>query len=170
MKAQSLHPPYLSCLSNNSKSSTHQGEDITSSKPKTKSNAKANKHPFNGIYNFGLDNDGNIAKKPNQETQGPLMDDVYDFGSFDNSLKLDFMGGSNNGMEIDVVEPVGSSKPKAVKKVVASGSGLAKSRNKGGGKLVRTSEKEKEVAKLMVKGKALMGIEEQIYRQVTLKG
>ena len=93
------------------------------------------------------------------------MDDIYDFGSFDDGPKLDFMGGSNNRMEIDIIEPatkaVGSSRPKAVKKVVVSGSGLVKSRNAGGGKSVRVSEKEgKEAAKLMVKGKAEMGIEE----------
>lgn len=165
VKAQSLHPPRLSHLSNSSKSSTHQGEDIASSKPKPKSNAKANEHPFDGIYDFGSDNDGDITLKPNQESQGPPMDETYDFGSFDDGLKLDFEGGSDNGMEIDVVAPatkaVGSSKPKTIKKVVASGSGLAKSGNASGGKSVKASEEGKEVAKSMVKGKAEKGIHEQ---------
>ena len=174
VKAQSLHPPHLSRSLNYSKSSTYQGKYITLSKPKAKSNAKANKHPFDGIYDFGLDDKGNITSKPNQESQGPPMDDIYDFGSFDDGLKLDFMGGSDNGMEIDIIEPVakavGSSKPKAIKKVVVGGSGLARSRNPGG-KSVRASEKEgKEAVKSMVKGKAEMGIEEQNSQVSHLEG
>ena len=102
------------------------------------------------------------------------MNDIYDFGSFDDGLKLDFMGGSDNRMEIDIVEPAAKavgSKPKTVKKVVVSGSGLAKSRNTGGGKSVRASEKEgKEAVKSMVKGKAEIGIEEQNSQVSHLEG
>lgn len=161
LKAQSLHPPRLSRLSDSAKSSTHRDQDIASSKPKPKSKAKVDEHPFKGIYDFGSDDDGNIPSKPNQKSQGPPMDELYDFGSFDDRQMLDFEDGSDNGMEIDVVEPsakaVGSSKPKTTKKAVVSGSGLAKSGNVSGGKSVKTSEKEKEVAKSVVKGKLEMG-------------
>ena len=103
------------------------------------------------------------------------MDEIYDFGSFDDGLKLDFEGGSDNGMEIDVVESaakaVGSSKPKTIKKVVASGNGLTKSGNASGGKSVKASEKEgKGVAKSMVKGKAEKGIHEEDSQASHLEG
>ena len=69
-------------------------------------------------------------------------------------------------MEIDVAEPsanaVDSGKLKTTKKVVASGSWLVKSGGASGNKTVKASEKGgEEVAKLMVKGKAEKGIQEQ---------
>ena len=55
-----------------------------------------------------------------------------------------------------------SGKPKTTKKVVMSGSRLAKSGGAGGNKTVKASKKGgEEAVKLMVKGKAEKGIQEQ---------
>ena len=158
---QSLHPPCLSCISSSSRSSTHQ---VASLKPKPKSNIKEPDHPFNKIYDFGLDNDGTIASKPTQEPEGNSMDKIFDFSSFNNGLQFEFEGQSGSKMEVDIVEPaakfMGSSKPLTVKKVVQGGSGLAKS-EKASRKVVKVGEKgEKVKAQSMVKGNPKNGVQQ----------
>ena len=160
---QALHPPHLSRLTNNGKSRTHHNGDAIPSKSKPKANAKGYENPFEGIYDFGLDNAGNAAPQPNTKPQSPPRDNLFDFSLYDSGLQVDF---EDNNMDIDVAEPsaygVDSGKLKTTKKVVASGSGLAKSGSAGGNKTVKASEKGgEEVVKLMVKGKAEKGIQEQ---------
>ena len=58
---QALHPPCLSCLTKNGKPSTHRNGDAIPSKSKPKANAKGYENPFEGIYNFGLDDAGDTA-------------------------------------------------------------------------------------------------------------
>ena len=58
---QVLHPPCLSHLTNNGKSSTHCNGDAIPSKSKPKANAKGYENPFEGIYDFGSDDAGNAA-------------------------------------------------------------------------------------------------------------
>ena len=152
-------PPGLNHLSNSSKSSTHCNGGITSSKSKPKSNTKGYENPYEGIFGFELDNDGNATSKPNPEPQSPPRDDIFNFGSYNNDLQLNL---EDNEMEINLVEPsakaVGSSKLRMTKKAAASGSRLVKSGNMSGGKSVKASEKGgKEVAQSMVKGKAEKG-------------
>ena len=148
-KALSSHPPHVSGLSRTgSKSTTHQDQDIASSKPwLPKFNPQAY-NSFDGIHEFRSDNAGAISK-PTQRSQNPPIDDIFNFGSFDN-------GSDDDNMVIDGVEPtaktVGSSKPKTMEMVVGGSGGLAKSGNVSGGKKVKA--KEKVVTKSMDKGKA----------------
>ena len=163
MDDQALHPPHLSCLTNNGKSSTHYNGDAIPSKSKPKANAKGDENPFEWIYNFGSDDTGDTAPQPNPKPQSPPRDDLFNFGSYNIGLKVDF---EDNNMEVDVAEPsantVDSGEPKTTKKVVVSGSGLVKSGNAGGNKMVKASKKGgEEAAKPMVKGKAEKGIQEQ---------
>ena len=160
---QALHPPSLSRLTNNGKSSTHRNGDAIPSKSKPKAKAIGDENPFEGIYDFGSDDAGDAAPRPNPKPQSPPTDNLFDFGSYDNGLQVDF---EEDDMEIDVAElpasAVDSSKVKTTKKVVASGSGLAKSGGAGGNKTVKASEKGgEEAAKSMVKGKAEKGIQGQ---------
>ena len=158
-KALSLHPPDFSRLSSTSnKPSTHQDQDITSSKPRPRKftfNAKVNDDPLYGVYDFGSDDAGNVAApKPSQQTQDPPIDDIFDFGSFGDDAQGGFEGGDDHGMVIDVVEPAAKAvgKPQTTKNVVVGGgSGLAKSGNERGGKTV--------------KGKATKGISIQEHSQ-----
>ena len=139
---QALHPPHLSRLTKNGKSSTHRNGDAIPSKLKPKANAKGYENPFEGIYDFGSDNAGDAPPRPNPKPQSSPRDDLFNFGSYDSGLQVDF---EDNDMEIDVAEPsanaVDSGKPKTTKKVVASGSRLAKSGSAGGNKMVKASEK-----------------------------
>ena len=150
-------------MTNNGKSSTHRNGDAIPSKLKPKANAKGYENPFEGIYNFGSDDAGNTAPQPNPKPQSPPRDNLFDFSLYDNGLQVDF---EDNDMEIDVTEPsantVDSGKPKTTKKVVMSGSRLAKSGGAGGNKMVKASEKGgEEAAKSMVKWKAEKGIQGQ---------
>ena len=163
MDDQALHPPSLSRLTNNGKSSTHHNGDAIPSKSKPKAKANGDENPFEGIYNFRSDDAGDAAPRPNPKPQSSPTDNLFNFGSYDNGLQVDF---KDNDMEIDVAElpasAVDSSKAKTTKKVVASGSGLAKSGGTGGNKTVKASEKGgEEAAKSMVKGKAEKGIQGQ---------
>lgn len=123
------HPPRLSRLSKSDNSSTHQCEGTATSKPKQNLQAKTTPGHF---------------------------DSIYDFGSEDDKFRLSFDSGNDDGMEIDEVEPAakagGSGVPKAGKKGVVDGSGLAKSGDTSGSKPVKTGEKaKKEVTKVAVK-------------------
>ena len=156
-KALSLHPPCVSGLSRTgSKSTTHQDQDITSSKPwLSKFNAQAC-DPFDRIHNFRSDDAGYVAiSKPAQQSQDPPTDDIFNFGSFDD-------GGDDDDMVINAVEPaaktVGSSKLKTKEMVVGHSGGLAKSGNVSSGKMVKASEKI--VTKSMDKRTAEKGVQE----------
>ena len=167
---RSLQPPGFNHLSNNSKSSTHHDGDITSSKSKLKSNAKGDENPYEGIFDFGSDNDGNATSQLNSKPQSPPRDNLFDFSLYDYGPQLNL---EDNEMEIDLVEPytqtVVHSKPKTNKKVVVSGSGLAKSGNAGGGMLIGAGEKGgKVVTQLMVKGKAEGGYSQASHLELSL--
>ena len=167
---RSLQPPGFNHLSNSSKSSTHRDGDIASSKSKLKSNAKGDENPYEGIFDFGSDNDGNATSQPNSKPQSPPRDNLFDFGSYDDGPQLNL---EDNEMEIDLVEPytqtVVHSKPKTNKKAVVSGSGLAKSGNASGGMLIGAGEKGgKVVTQLMVKGKAEGGYSQASHLELSL--